>query len=48
MVTWDQCAADFASDGALRDVYVLDCGLDEWNTLLDIARHVGGQFAVDG
>jgi hypothetical protein len=48
MVTWEQCAADFASDGALRDVYVLDGGLDEWNALLDIARRVGGQFAVDG
>ena len=48
MVTWKQCAADFASDGALRDVYVLDGGLDEWNALLGIAKRVGGQFAVHG
>jgi hypothetical protein len=40
MVTWSECAADFVSDGSLRDVYVIDGGIHGSSPSLDrLARH---------
>jgi hypothetical protein len=48
MVTWSECKKDFAGDGSLRDVYVLNGGLDAWDALLQIARVHGAHFSVHG
>ena len=48
MVIWSECAVDFAGDGSLRDIYVLDGGLDAWDVILGIARQVEARFSIDG
>ena len=40
VVDWSQVQADFARDGALRDVAVLDTGLDDWPLVQAPAAHV--------
>jgi hypothetical protein len=48
MVTWNQCAADLAPDGSLRDIYALEGGLPAWDALLNLARGQGARFTVGG
>ena len=48
MVTWSEGAADFAGDGSLRDIYVLDGGEASWNALLRIARKCEAKFSIGG
>lgn len=31
---WDDCKVDFEADGSLRDIYVLDTTLDNWQSVL--------------
>jgi len=33
-VNWDRCRGEFAWDGSLRDIYVRDVGVSEWNRFL--------------
>jgi len=48
MATWSQCAADFARDGSLRDVYVLGGGIEAWDALLRLARTWDARFSLNG
>lgn len=48
MVTWSECAADFEGDGSLRDVYVLEGGIEAWEALLRLARSANARFSVGG
>lgn len=36
--SWEDVAADFQPDGALRDIYVLNANLDDWRAVLE---HLG-------
>lgn len=35
---WPVVQRDFAPDGSLRDIYVHDASLDDWNRVVAIAR----------
>ncbi len=35
---WDQAGSDFLPDGALRDIYVLNVTIDDWQAVVDIVR----------
>jgi hypothetical protein len=48
MVTWSECAADFAGDGSLRDIYVLEGGGASWDAVLRIARQFDAKFFIEG
>ena len=36
--TWTECSADFAPDGSLRDIYVENTTLSDWDRLLQWVR----------
>ena len=49
-VEWRDVAPDFAPDGSLRDVYVLETGLRGWDAVLALVRaeYAPLRFTVDG
>ena len=49
-VSWEECKQDFASDGGLRDVQVIDATLDDWEQVLDFIRSGAAKldFTIDG
>src|SRR5678816_2808310 len=49
-VSWEECKQDFASDGGLRDVQVIDATLDDWEQVLDFIRSAAAKldFTIDG
>jgi hypothetical protein len=38
MVEWRNVAEGFASDGALRDIYIFDTSVHEWQAVYDVIR----------
>ena len=40
-VNWEQVKDDFAWDGSLRAVYVLDTHVDEWELFFEVLREAG-------
>lgn len=38
---WRKACAEFAPDGTLRDIYVASTSVDDWNTLVAVARRSG-------
>lgn len=38
MTDWQSVAHEFEADGGLRDIYVLDTGLSDWQRVLDALR----------
>jgi hypothetical protein len=49
-VDWETCQADFEWDGSLRDIYVLQTSIVDWDRLLDFLRNSGLPliYEVDG
>jgi hypothetical protein len=49
-IKWDQCKDEFASDGALRDIQVVDATLADWQRVLDFLRASASKlkYTVDG
>ena len=46
---WQSVAPDFEPDGSLRDIYVLDADLSDWQRVLDILRESYSlSYEVDG
>jgi hypothetical protein len=47
---WDQVSADFEPDGALRDIYVLDATLADWQAVVDRLRTLNPRpkFCIGG
>jgi hypothetical protein len=47
---WEAVRADFAPDGALRDIYVFDTSLDDWRALFAIIASGGwsARFHAEG
>lgn len=48
---WAKCKAAFCDDdGSLRDIYVFDTGIDDWNKMLQLLRRklYGMTFFLDG
>lgn len=37
-VEWSQVAEEFRPDGALRDIYVLDASIADWQSVYDAVR----------
>jgi hypothetical protein len=37
-MTWTEIASDFEWDGMLRDVYVLNTTIDDWQRVLDALK----------
>ncbi len=42
---WDQVRSDFAPDGSLRDIYVLDTTLHEWRKVLELLLARGARLS---
>ncbi|PYJ09087.1 MAG: hypothetical protein DMF06_11065 [Verrucomicrobia bacterium] len=49
-IKWDQCKDEFASDGALRDIQVIDATLSDSQRVLDFVRTSAAKsdYTIDG
>ncbi len=49
-IPWSVVAADFKPEGALRDIYVHDATLNDWEAVLDFIRasYPSLEFSIDG
>src|SRR4051812_4012983 len=49
-IKWDDCKEEFASDGALRDIQVVDATTADWQPVLDFLRARADtlHYTVDG
>ena len=49
-IEWDQCKDEFASDGALRDIQVVDATPGDWQRVLDFVRTSAAKldYTIDG
>lgn len=49
-VNWDELSCDFAYDGSLRDIYVLDTAISDWQKILEAVRRIklSPVYTVDG
>jgi len=47
---WDEYKIEFISDGSLRDIYIKDIDLDDWQAFIDILRSMDLElkYEVDG
>ena len=47
---WNNCKGEFARDGALRDIQVVDATAADWQRVLDFVRSGAGklEYSVDG
>jgi hypothetical protein len=47
---WEQIAPEFYPDGGLRDIYVLEAQVQDWQVVLDAIRHFQPQpiYTLDG
>ena len=43
---WRQARADFQADGALRDIYISNTAVDDWNTTIALARGTCGDVTL--
>jgi len=49
-INWDHCKGEFASDGGLRGIQVVDATAADWQQVLDFIRARAGEidYTVDG
>jgi len=45
---WDLVKGDFAHDGALRDIYVLNTSAADWQRMIELVRDYAPEFAIGG
>ena len=44
-ITWEDCKEAFEQDGSLRDIYVLDTALDDWQKFIDFINQSNYKFS---
>jgi hypothetical protein len=47
-ISWDEVAGDFEHDGALRDVYVFDATVEDWQAVWEAVLHRYTMRTCDG